>query len=176
MAKEYQPTIVRQVGELPNIAWTSTDYLSNGLLMISNILETVKELKHIANPASGPIRDSTFTLVCTGFNIPTPLEINGIELRVVGQRNGRIADEIIQLTYQDSAIGRNNFYYETDEEGRLPLSNDTIYGSPTDTWGVDITPSIVSDPSFGVILKFASHPYYPHSSGLLLNSITLTVY
>jgi len=176
MAKGYQPTIIRQVGQEPNIAWTATDYTSDGLSIIDSKLRTIIDLKHIANPASGPIRDSTYSLVCTGFNIPALVTINGVELRVIAQRNGRIADEVIQLTHENSAIGINNFSYETDEEGRLPLSNNTVYGSPTDTWGVDITPDMLKDPSFGVILKFASHPYYPHSSGLLISAITLTIY
>ena len=176
MAKGYQTTIIRQVGQEPSIAWTATDYTSDGLSIIDSKLRTIIDLKHIANPASGPIRDSTYSLVCTGFNIPALVTIDGIELRVIAQRNGRIADETVQLTYQDSAIGQNNFYYATDEEGRLPLSNNTVYGSPTDTWGVDITSDMIKDPSFGVILKFASHPYYPHSSGLLISAITLTIY
>jgi hypothetical protein len=64
----------------------------------------------------------------------------------------------------------------TDEEGRLPLHNDTTYGGPTDTWGATLTPEILQDASFGVILKFQGHPYYPHSSSMFLDSVSLTVY
>jgi hypothetical protein len=175
MANVYYPTRIDQLGEEPNIAWTSAPTLREPLLL-GRIWRTVKSLKHIANPASGPIRDSTYQLICTGFRIPALSDINGIELRVIAQRNGRIADETIQLTYENSAIGRNNFSYETDEEGRLPLFNDTVYGSPTDTWGAQVTPEMLQDPSFGVILKFASHPYYPHSSDMQIESVSLTVY
>jgi hypothetical protein len=175
MASTYYPSIVAQIGKEPNIAWVST-VPSNGIFLLQRRWQSEQPLKHIANPASGPIRDSTFALVCTGFNIPQLDEINGIELRVTGQRNGRIADETIQLTYLGSAIGVNNFVYETDEEGRLPLANDTVYGSPTDTWGAEVTPEMVQDPSFGVILKFQSHPYYPHSSDMQIETVALTVY
>jgi hypothetical protein len=175
MSNTYYPSVVTQLGEEPNIAWVTT-VPSNGIFLLQRRWQTVEPLKHIANPASGPIRDSTFALVCTGFNIPLLDEINGIEVRVTGQRNGRIADETIQLVYQDQAIGRNNFSYETDEEGRLPLFNDTVYGGSEDLWGAEITPQILQDPSFGVILKFQSHPYYPHSSDMQIESVSLTVY
>lgn len=175
MATVYYPTRIDQLGEEPNIAWTSSPTLREPLLL-GRIWRTVKSLKHIANPASGPIRDMTYTLVCTGFRIPVLAQINGIELRVIAQRNGRITDETIQLTYQGSAIGRNNFSYETDDEGRLPLFNDTRYGGVDDLWGTEITSEMLQDPSFGVILKFQSHPYYPHSSDMQIESVSLTVY
>lgn len=175
MSNTYYPTIVTQLGEDPNIAWVPT-ISSDGASLVQRRWQTTKPLRHISNPASGDLRDSTYSLVCTGFNIPALVEINGIELRVLAQRNGRIADETIQLTYQNSAIGRNNFYYETDEEGRLPLFNDTTYGGSTDLWEAELTSEILQDPSFGVILKFSSHPYYPHSSGMLIDSVSLTIY
>jgi hypothetical protein len=175
MSNTYYPSVVTQLGEEPNIAWVTT-VPSNGVFLIQRRWQTAEPLKHIANPASGPIRDSTFALVCTGFNIPLLDEINGIEVRVTGQRNGRIADETIQLVYQDQAIGRNNFSYETDEEGRLPLFNDTVYGGSEDLWGSEITTNMLQDASFGVILKFQSHPYYPHSSDMQIESVSLTVY
>jgi hypothetical protein len=175
MSNTYYPSVVTQLGEEPDIAWVTT-VPSNGVFLLQRRWQTAKPLKHIANPASGPIRNSTVALVCTGFNIFELEEINGIEVRVTGQRNGRIADETIQLTYENSAIGRNNFVYETDEEGRLLLFNDTVYGSPTDTWGSEITADMLQDPSFGVILKFQSHPYYPHSSDMQIESVSLTVY
>jgi hypothetical protein len=175
MSNTYYPSVVVQLGEEPNIAWV-TAVPSDGIFLLQRRWQTARPLRHIANPASGPIRDSTFALICTGFNIPLLDEINGIEVRVTGQRNGRVADETIQLTYENSAIGRNNFNYETDEEGRLPLFNKTVYGSSTDMWGTEVTPQMLQDSSFGVILKFQSHPYYPHSSDMQIESVSLTVY
>ena len=142
-----------------------------------NRFQTEKELRHISNPACGDLRNRTQSLVFLNFNIFNPPSvISGIELRVVGQRNGRVADDQIQLTYQGEPIGENNFNYYTDIDGHLSLKNDTTYGSPTDLWGAEITPEMLQDPSFGVILKFQSHPYYPHSSGMQINLVSLTVY
>ena len=176
MAKVYYPTTVTQTGEEPNVAWIGTGGDGSNLISIDKKIRTSKELKHISNPASGDLRDSTYTLVYTGFQISELSAVNGVVLRVVAQRNGRIADNTIQLTYQGSAIGQNNFYYQTDDEGRLPLFDDTTYGGSEDLWGAELTPELLQDPSFGVILKFASHPYYPHSSGMRIDSVSLTIY
>ena len=176
MANVYYPTIVKQIGESPSVAWVGTGYDETDDIAVDKKIRTATELRHIANPASGPIRDSTYALVYSDFRIANLGAVNGIELRVIAQRNGRITDETIQLTYQDSAIGRNNYQYETDDQGRLPLFDDTRYGGPEDLWGADITAEMLQDPSFGVILKFQSHPYYPHRSGMLIQSVSLTIY
>jgi hypothetical protein len=73
-------------------------------------------------------------------------------------------------------LGNNNFIYVTDEDGHLKITNDTTYGSPTDSWGTELTPEMLKDPSFGVILKFQAHPYYPHRSTIYLDAVSLTVY
>lgn len=138
--------------------------------------QTADLLFHRSNPACGDLTNSTQSLLFK-FNITdVPETISGLELRVIAQRNGRATDSQIQLSYQDQPIGNNNFQYMTDEEGRLPLHNDTTYGSSTDNWGATLTPEILQDPTFGVILKFQGHPYYPHSSGMFLDSVSLTVY
>ena len=138
---------------------------------------TAKELRHISNPACGDLRNRTQSLVFLNFSMTSlPDTISGIEVRVEAQRNGRIADDQIQLFYQGDVIGVNNFYYETDIDGHLPIYNDSTYGGPTDLWGATITPAMLRDPDFGVLLKFQSHPYYPHSSGMQINLVSLTVY
>lgn len=158
------------------ISWNSTPSRD-----VNSLLEqkwsTVRSLKHIANPASGNIRERTYSLICTDFQMDfLPDNITGLELKINAQRNGRIADEIIQLTYQGQAIGINNFVYLTDSEGHLKITNETFYGGPNDLWGAELTTEMLQDPTFGVILKFQSHPYYPHSVGMILDSVSLTVY
>jgi hypothetical protein len=139
--------------------------------------QTQAELFHISNPASGDLTNSTQALAFVNFNITNaPNAISGLSIRVQTQRNGRATDQQIQLTYQGQPIGINNVNYITDEEGHLFLNNDVTYGSSTSTWGVSLTPEMVQDPSFGVILKFQAHPYYPHSSGMFIDSVALTVY
>jgi len=177
MTQIFYPSLIAQSSSAPEqeIGWTSTPTSSLNYLLNSR-WKTVDVLSHLSNPATGDIRNKTWALTCTGFNIPLLNEINGIQLTVVGQRNGRIVDEIIQLTYQGQAIGNNNFYYITDSEGHLLLTNETTYGGTTDMWGTTLTPEQLTDPTFGVILKFQSHPYYPHRCGMFLDSVSLTVY
>jgi hypothetical protein len=105
-----------------------------------------------------------------------PNTITGIQLDLMSQRNGRIVDETIQLVHQGEPIGNNNFMYILDSEGHFYLNNQTSYGGPTDLWGAELTKDMLEDPSFGVILKFQSHPYYPHSCGMFLDSVSITVY
>jgi hypothetical protein len=139
--------------------------------------QTERDLRHISNPACGDLRNRTQSLAFVNFAITsTPETITGLELRILSQRNGRIADDQIQLVYQGVAIGNNNFNYYTDRDGNLTVENDATYGGPEDLWGAEITPEMIQDPEFGVILKFQSHPYYPHSSSMLINSVLLTIY
>lgn len=137
----------------------------------------VSNLEHRSNPASGNLRNKTRELWCTDFRITdAPGAITGITLTVVAQRNGRVMDEVIQLTYQGEKIGNNNFFYEQTAEGGLAVKNNTVYGGIADSWGVALTKETVEDPSFGVVLKFCAHPFYPHKSGFYLDTVSLTVH
>lgn len=174
----YIPNTVDQISEFPDeeISWDSTRGSVAGCLLGAR-WSTVKPLHHYSNPACGDLRTRSWALVCTNFQMAQlPDVITGLELNVKTQRNGRIVDEQIQLTYNGSAIGSNNFNYITDSDGHLRLLNDTAYGSPTDTWAAELTPEMLQDPSFGVILKFQGHPYYPHLSSMSVDSVSLTVY
>lgn len=173
----YYPSNVLQQSDSPDIEIPWESFVSsNSEFLLSSRWRPTRNLLHIANPATGSIRNRTWSLVCTGFNITDLSEVNGIQLNLSAQRNGRITDEVVQLTYLNQPIGNNNVSYLTDSEGHLTILNDTIYGGSTDLWGADLTPEILQDPSFGVILKFQSHPYYPHSSGMYLNSVSIDVF
>lgn len=157
------------------IEWDLTASTTYGKILGSR-LSTRGQLFHLSNPACGDLRNSTQALYFLNFQITAPSIISGIEVNVKSQRNGRAADEQIQLIYQGSVIGKNNFKYITDEDGNLPIKNDTTYGSPTDLWDANLTPVMLQDPSFGVVLKFQAHPYFPHRSGMMLDSVSLIVY
>ena len=178
MPISFRPHSVEQVSEMPEqqIPWQAYPTSNAGFLLDSR-WRTVKSLVHISNPATGDLRNQTYMLVCTDFQMTDlPETITGITLTLQAQRNGRIVDEAIQLTYQGSAIGSNNFVYLTDSEGHLRITDNTTYGSPTDLWETELTPEMLQDPSFGVILQFQSHPYYPHNCGIAVDSVLLTVY
>ena len=178
MSISFRPTAVEQVSEAPDqeILWKASSTSNSGFLLDSR-WRTVNPLVHIANPATGDLRNQTYSLICTDFQMTgLPETISGIELTLQAQRNGRIVDKVIQLTYQGQSIGSNNFVYLTNSDGHLRITNNTIYGSPTDLWETELTPSMLQDPTFGVILQFQSHPYYPHNCGIAVDSVLLTVY
>jgi hypothetical protein len=176
MAKIYYPTQVSTTSTSDlEIGWKS-DIAPRTDMIMNKKWTTIAPLQHRANAATGGLRDTTQSIIFTGFNIDFQESINGVQLNIIAQRNGRIADETIQLYYQGSAIGINNFQYETDEEGRLPIENNSNYGGENDTWGVELTNEMIQNPTFGVLLRFQSHPYYPHSSAITLDSISLTIY
>ena len=178
MSQIFYPNTVTPSSQFPDqeIAWRATPVTELGYLL-GQRWGTVSELVHLSNPATGDMRNKTWFLTCINFQITGITDpINGIQLDISGQRNGRIVDEVIQLTYQGQPLGDNNFVYLTDSEGHLKITNHTTYGGPTDTWGATITADMLQDPSFGVILKFQSHPYYPHKCGMFLDAVSLTVY
>lgn len=139
--------------------------------------QTVGELFHRSNPASGDLRNRTQKLLFKGFNFSgLPETISGLELQIKAQRNGRACDELIQLSYQDELIGKNNFNYYTDDEGHLTVRDTSVYGGPEDLWKANLTPEMLQDPSFGAVLQFQAHPYYPHRSGMFIDSVSVTIY
>lgn len=174
----YYPKTVNLFSNDPDneITWKATP-ISEPDFLLGSRWSTVKSLLHRSNPATGDLCDRTWEVHCTNFDIvDAPDVISGIQLEISGQRNGRICDEIIQLCYQGSPIGTNNFHYELDSEGHFYINNQMTYGGPTDLWGAELTPEIIQDPSFGVILKFQSHPYYPHNCGMFLDKVTVSVF
>ena len=176
MSQIYIPGSVATESTTPvDIGWTSSPTSNLGYLM-NSVWRTNSDLVHLSNPAAGDVRTQTETLVLTNFSIPITTIITGIQFDLKVQRFGRIVDQLIQLTYQGVPIGQNKTNYITDNLGNLPITNDSIYGGPTDLWGVDVTPDMLNDPSFGVLLKFQAHPYYPCKQSMNLYTSTLTVY
>jgi len=165
----YSPTQVEglQFGET-ELGWLGS---------LDTLFRTDGQLTHLSNPASGDLVTRTQALSFTQFQMITlPEVISGLELTVRTRRNGRAVDEQIQLVFQGQPVGKNNFNYDPDEDGNLKVIDNAVYGSPTDTWGVELTQEMLQDPSFGVILKFQAHPYFPHRSNMILERVSLTVY
>ena len=126
----------------------------------------------------------TNQLWCTGFNIPvTTDQIAGVELIIEVQRAARIQDSVIQLTYQGQLIGENYAILApiiTDVNTGNTISpiqtpDLHVYGSPTDLWGVSITPEMMADPSFGVVVAFGSNPMMPHRDIPYLSQVALQI-
>jgi hypothetical protein len=142
-------------------------------------LTTSKDLIHIANsggpgPAMTDIRQKTTCLYLTGFNLlDVPETVNGIQLTLDIQRNGRIADAEVFLCHNGNQIGASQVNYSADLEDHLLYFNVNDYGGDGNNWGVTLTTDLLQDPTFGVSLRFQSHPFYPHRCGCRLYGIAL---
>lgn len=173
------PTTIRQYAETEtNISWRSDNFLdlisSNG----SGGVETVSPLYHIARSPKTDLIFKTWYLELTGFNFTNlPETISGISVIINMNRGGRIVDETIQLTYQGELIGNNRPAGTTDPRtGASLLAPITNYGGANDTWGiVNLTLDVITDPSFGITVRYQSHPHWPHKTSPTLRSIQLQI-
>lgn len=163
------PTIVSQYAEdSSHIAWNPNILDLTYSAGISGV-STVKPLLHISRQPRNDITMQTWYIQATGFNFGIlPETISGITVTIAMDRHGRITDDTIQLVYQGEPIG--------DNRAQLSWDPRTIYGNSTDTWKVkNLTPAMIQDPSFGILIRYQSHPHWPHSTVPTIRSIDMQV-
>jgi hypothetical protein len=132
-------------------------------------IRTTKDLLHIARDPRHDILQKTYFLKLTGFNFfDFTGPILGVEARLVMNRGGRITDETIQLCLNDNLIGKNM--------ATLDLDVDKIYGSENDSWGINLNMTDIENPSFGIVLRFQSHPRWPHKTSPLIDAVELRIH
>jgi len=174
------PTEVTQYAEAPDvdIAWDSNlSFLpNNGIVGIS----TVKPLLHISRSPKLDLTYKTWFIQATGFNFTNlPDIISNIKVTVNMNRGGRVSDDTIQLCYQGSAIGENRAqpaYELTVNQNQSLLQPTTNYEGNLATWKIDnLTASMAQDSSFGVLLRYRSHPSWPHKTSPMLYSVSLQI-
>lgn len=134
-----------------------------------NQLRSAEDLLHISNTLVQDIRMKTYYLVLTGFNWRNlPTTITGIEAQINVRRTGRITDDIVHL-YHETPIG--------DNQATLDLSNNKTYGSADSTWGAtSLTPEMLTNPAFGIVLRYQSHPDWPHKVTPNMEHVQLRVW
>lgn len=166
----FYPTIVSQIAEdQSHIAWDPVNSFLFLRFADENYTRTVKSLIHIANSRSASIKNKTWYLLLTGFNFTNlPANIQGLEAEIHMNREGRITDDTIQLRYNNNWIGENR---ATND-----LEMFKFYGGSTDNWGTNFSDINLQDSSFGIGIRFQSHPLYPHNSTPMLDYIRLRVY
>lgn len=167
------PTTISQYSEeeaeQAHISWQEVNNFSALKALDGRNVKTTTDLVHIARDPRHDIVQKTYYLKLTGFNlVDVPDTVSGIEARLTMNRYGRITDETVQLCLNDVLIGENR--------ATLDLSPKKTYGGDNDTWEAVITKSNVLNPSFGVVLRFQSHPRWPHKSSALIDSVEIRVY
>lgn len=157
-----------QGAETIHIPWSNTD-VNRVTSNDNNSITTQGNLYHIARSPKSDILSKTYFIVFTDFKFQNlPETVSGIELKLFTNRKGRITDDTVSLYYDDSLIGNNKASTEI-----LP---NKIYGDPLDNWGVALTKEKLMDKSFGVILRFKSHPKWPHNDPMFINAVELRIY
>lgn len=126
-------------------------------------------LLHIANSVVNDIKMKTYYLNLSNFQISgLSNTISGVEVEIKMNRGGRITDDTIQLMYNGSFIGENRANFD--------LSPDKFYGGSTDLWGATLTSNILTNSSFGIGVRFQSHPSWPHCEYPRIDYIRVRVY
>jgi hypothetical protein len=167
------PTIITQYAEETaeddHISWVEVDNFSSLKSLDGRSIKTSRDLLHIARDPRHNIKEKTYFLKVTGFNfINLPSTISGIELKITSNRYGRITDETIQLTLNNTVIG--------DNQASLDLNPIKIYGGTDNIWNTNLTTTNLLNPSFGVLLRFQSHPRWPHKNSIMLDSVEVRIH
>lgn len=167
------PTSVTQYAE-PDAENIHVPWLTdNDFYSIKNLdgkfVKTSRDLLHIAKQPNHDLVEKTYFLKATGFNFNSiPDTLSGIEMRLTMNRNGRITDDTIQLVLDADILG--------DNQAVLAVNPTTIYGSETNLWGSNVTLQNIQNINFGVIVRFKSHPNWPHKSSALIDAIEIRVH
>ena len=110
----------------------------------------------------------------SGFNVSsisatsdgsTNTVIDGIEVKILSDKESRIKDTIIQLAQSGSVIGSN--------KANTNAGNNYTYGGSTDKWGTSLTYNDLN--SLQVALKYSSGTI-PHKDSVYVYSVQLKIY
>lgn len=155
--------------ETSHISWVDFNNFENLKFRDGKHTKTTRDLLHIARDPKTDIKEKTYYLKLTNFDFSNlPETIAGIELKLTMNRYGRITDDTIQLMLNNNTIGEN--------AANLDLAPIKLYGNAEELWNTNLTKANVSDPSFGVLIRFQSHPFWPHKSTPLVDTVEIRIH
>lgn len=150
-------------GEDIHIKWNESKFT-----LLCN-LETEGTLAHFSRSPKHDKVNKTYYLKAQDFNFSSlPEQITGIELILKTDRKGRITDDTIQLLINDQPVG--------DNKSNLNLDPIKTYGGSNDLWGLENLNGNEITNTFGVLMRFRSHPHFPHRDGMYIRSIELRIH
>jgi hypothetical protein len=151
-----------------HVSWLEIDNFNSLKSVNGRSTKTSRDLIHIARDPRHDILEKTYFLRLTNFNFQNlPSKLTGIELQVTMNRNGRITDDTVQLCIDGNLVGENQATRE--------LAPIKLYGTKTDLWKSALNISNVQHNSFGVVLRFKSHPDWPHKSSALIDAVEIRI-
>lgn len=155
--------------EALDVSWQEVDNFNALKYVNGKYIKTERDIVHIARDPKHDIKEKTYFLRLRNFNFENiPGTISGLEVKVSMNRYGRIFDDTIQLSLNNDLIGNN--FAGTD---LLPV---TIYGNNSEKWNTTLTKTDLQDPTFGVVLRYKSHPNWPHKNSALVDSVQIRVH
>jgi len=108
--------------------------------------------RHVWAYANDYATTNTHYLNTTGFglNVPVTKKIYGIKVELPYNEStfALAADVQVYLTLNGAMIGSNKALNQLLENQDTPR----VYGGENDTWGAELTPQMLNDPTFGVML------------------------
>lgn len=157
-------------GESVHIPWDD----SHGFDVLKSAdvrgVRSLGRLSHISRSPKHDIMNKTYYIRATGFdfqNLPTVL--SGIELSLSVTRYGRVTDDTVELVLDSESLGEN--------QASLSITPEKIYGSPVNLWNTkNLSVNDLQDPSFGVAIRFRSHPHWPHKDPVIINSVRMRIH
>lgn len=167
---KYPRTVGQYAEHESHISWEGVADLADLKNSDGRFIKTTRDLVYISNPTANNIRSTTWFLTATNFNFGNIVQqIHGIEVKLSSRRGGRVSDETIQLVHEGTMIG--------DNQATPTLEMIKVYGGSNNIWGVEyINSDMIQDPSFGITLRFQSHPYWPHKESMLIDSVSIRVF
>ena len=168
------PSVITQYSEPEaentHISWDNVN--SNPVFNSIDRLALITKgtLKHISRSPRTDLVNKTYYIQFNGFNFQNlPDSIAGIQVKLTADRRGRITDETVQLCQNQLLIGENRANHD--------LSPVKIYGGESDLWGTNnLMISDLQDSTFGLTVRFQSHPSWPHNDGARIDSVEIRIY
>jgi hypothetical protein len=149
------PTTVAQTAGTDTVSWD----LSAGMTPHTrdgNCCGTTEPLRAVSVPTGLAGQRQTHMLLWSGWNLSTVSgTVNGIELRVYAEKNGRVRDSVIQLYSNGSLIGANRADSTAGDEA--------VYGSSTDLWGTALTAADLATLQVAVTYQSGTIPHSDHA-------------
>lgn len=152
-----------------HVSWLEVDNFSGLKHLDLRNTKTSRDLVHIARDPRHDITEKTYYLKLTNFTfVNLPNILTGIEMKLSMNRYGRITDDEISLCLNNESIGEN--------QADLNLDPIKIYGNESDKWNTSLSIADIQNSSFGIILRFRSHPRWPHKCSALIDAVEIRVH
>jgi hypothetical protein len=157
-------------GESVHIPWDD----SHGFDVLKSAdvrgVRSLGRLSHIARSPKHDILNKTYYIRATGFDFYSlPAVLSGIELLLLVNRYGRVTDDTVELVLGGESLGEN--------QASLRIAPEKIYGGPASLWNAkNLSVNNLADPSFGVVIRFCSHPHWPHKDPVIIGGVRLRIH